>query len=391
MDHSKFNDQKTEYAGGAFHCDLPKGKTEGVITVEENSIRFGTESNSLYFPFRNLEISFGGAADRLIFFKHSKHKDWTIFTSDQTILNHYRILRDPLISKQLASLQKRKLNGYILWSGLFMVLIGVIYGFIFLKEPLLRWTVSKIPLSWETEFGNTLYDQMSSTLQVIDDPELMMESRRILKPLSDSIDHLSYDIQFHIIEDKAVNAFAIPGGHIILNTGFLLQAENPEEIAGVVAHEIAHISCRHGIRQLVNSTGLYLIVQATIGNVGGILEAISENGSFLLTQKFSRDFETEADEEALKYLLNARINPDGMLKFFKKLIPENEELDDNASKNTEELFSFISTHPPTQKRIDNINNLLKNSTNEENYIVFNVDFEAFQKQLKSYQNKSGGI
>ncbi|KAF0116557.1 MAG: peptidase M48 family protein [Rhodospirillaceae bacterium] len=96
-------------------------------------------------------------------------------------------------------------------------------------------------------------------------------------------------LRLHILKSTAVNAFVLPGGHIVVMDGLIQAAEEPDDLAGVLAHEMAHIAHRHTVRQMVRHMGLGLIVDTATGGMGG------EIGRLLLTLSYSRDDEREAD------------------------------------------------------------------------------------------------
>src|SRR5690606_26365284 len=135
---------------------------------------------------------------------------------------------------------------------------------------------------WEVSLGNTLFEQMIRNEREVTDPDLTARLRKITDPLVNGLNEPRYPVQFHIIEDPTVNAFAIPGGHVVIHSGLRLAADTPEEVAGVLAHEIAHITRRHGFRSLISSLGLYQVLQMFVGDATSLLAVLANNGAFLL-------------------------------------------------------------------------------------------------------------
>jgi predicted Zn-dependent protease len=126
----------------------------------------------------------------------------------------------------------------------------------------------------------------------------------------------------------------------------LKAARRPEEVAGVLAHELAHVTQKHGFRKIIESAGLMATIQFLFGDASGMLGVITESSRYLLNQKFSRDFEREADDVGWDCLVVARIDPRGMIDFFKTL-----KLEQEKSNVPVDAVSFLSTHPPTKERI----------------------------------------
>ena len=141
-----------------------------------------------------------------------------------------------------------------------------------------------------------------------------------------------------------VNAFALPGGYIFVNYGLIEKAATPEEVAGVLAHEIQHVLKRHGLKNVVGRAGLGLILGLLLGDLEGLGGLIIGASSELAALSFSREQEEEADALGLELLYAANIDPSGLPSFFEKLSAEQE------SKGTA-LPSFLSTHPDTTERI----------------------------------------
>ena len=105
---------------------------------------------------------------------------------------------------------------------------------------------------------------------------------------------------------------------MVIHSGLLMAADSPEEIAGVLGHEIAHVTQRHSIRSIMSSAGLFLVLQTMLGDVTSIVAVLANNSAFLLSRKFSRDFERRADNQGWEYLLAADIKPEGMITFSRR-------------------------------------------------------------------------
>jgi len=143
-----------------------------------------------------------------------------------------------------------------------------------------------------------------------------------------------------------VNAFAAPGGRIVIFKGLIDQAQSPDEIAGVLAHELTHVQLRHPAKALLRQAGLSMLVQSLSGDMG---EAVD----FAVLMRSSRDAERAADAGALDLLRQARISPAGFDDFFKRMEKRKApaEKRDASTALLEKLGSFTSTHPGGAERI----------------------------------------
>ena len=147
-------------------------------------------------------------------------------------------------------------------------------------------------------------------------------------------------IKVHVFRADVVNAFALPGGHLVVNSALIADCKNPEQLCGVLAHEIAHIELRHVMNKLVREVGMALLVNMTTG--GGDGGQIGEVVGVLSSKAFDRDLEREADKKAVDYLVNARIDPHPFADFL--YLTGNGESD--------EAFEWLSTHPSSKERMD---------------------------------------
>lgn len=245
-----------------------------------------------------------------------------------------------------------------------------------ITEGLVDWVAAQVPVSWQVKIGKTLKDQVLSQYRVLDSEDVQTELKKLVKPLVEGQTSNEYPFQFYIVKSSEVNAFALPGGFVVINSQLILDSDSANEVQGVLAHEIGHIAKQHHLRQLVKTAGLYLIVDAIIGDVSGFLAVLVENSSYLLTQKFSRDYESEADDYAWNLLVNAGITPEGMISFFRKL---HEKQADSSWSSLEEKLNFLSTHPTTESRIQQLQSKKLPQNFKENELV--LDFQNFKDTI----------
>ena len=135
-------------------------------------------------------------------------------------------------------------------------------------------------------------------------------------------------------------SFALPGGWVVLFRGLIEEAEAPEEVAGVLAHEIGHVVHRHGTERIFKALGVQLLVQIVMGGVSDGL--MSSAGQVLLLLSYSREDEAEADAAALDLLAAAGMRNDGLAAFFRRLAEQESDLP--------EALRFLSTHPSLRAR-----------------------------------------
>ncbi|HUX66651.1 MAG TPA: M48 family metallopeptidase [Terriglobales bacterium] len=201
-------------------------------------------------------------------------------------------------------------------------------------------------LEKEIALGKTLAQQVEATARMEKDPAVNEYINRVAQNL---VRHSDAKVPFtvRVVESPDVNAAALPGGYFFVNTGLILAADNEAELAGAMAHEIAHVAARHGTRtatkgELINYATLPLIfVGGGIGLAGRSLASIAVPMSFL---RFSRSDEKEADYLGLQYMYETGYDPQAFTEMFEKLLSEEKHQPGMIAK-------AFETHPPTPDRI----------------------------------------
>lgn len=157
-------------------------------------------------------------------------------------------------------------------------------------------------------------------------------------------DDFTWEIK--IINKPVINAFATPGGYVYVYTGLMKYLDNEAQLAGVIAHEMAHADLRHSTKQLTKQYGFSILLSVLLGDNAGQMASIAGDlAQGLSSLAFSRDDEYQADEFSVKYLIKTDYDPRGAQGFFEKMMKE------NGSSNTP---VFLSTHPADDDRIANI-------------------------------------
>jgi Zn-dependent protease with chaperone function len=326
----------------------------GELRVLLDQVRFESGTLNGTLPLAGLRLRRGGHNDEQLFFEHPEFPGWSFYTSDDRLMHDPILTAHPNFSGELLRLARRKRSTppiAFIGIGLVALVLACLVGLWLAKDRIAEYIADKIPISWEQKFGDQVYAQVAQQGKILTDSKWAPEIKRITDRLEPVVAKSGYTFQFHIVQDTNVNAFAIPGGHVVILTGLLEHAESSEEVAGVLAHELAHVTRKHSLRNMIKSAGLILMIQAVLGDASGLLALAGEGSRFLLQQKFSRDFEREADDTGWSYLTEARIDPRGMITFFKKM----KVMIANAGMSSmENSLALLNTHPASQERIDHL-------------------------------------
>lgn len=372
------------FDAGAFHPDHGPRRVSGTLRIDGGMVGFQGDAGFFAFPLDTVQVSLGGASDRLVFFAHESFPKASIFTADQRILDHPAFAQNPTLARARARLRQRKLLARGLTLGIIGLILAAIAGLWFAKNPMVRAIASQVPAEWERKLGDTAFAQVSLGSKFITDPAVKKQLDQLAAPLLAVVPQDRYQFKLHLIEDASLNAFALPGGNVALHTGLLLAAESPEEVLGVLGHELSHVTAQHGLRGIVEGLGLYAVISTFFGDVSGLAAILVNNAPFLLTQKFSRDHEREADEQGFRYLEAAKLNPRGLLTFFAKMRREEEKLKEKLPAGAAlDALSFLSTHPATAERAARLERLLAASPRKDGFATVDLDFQAFQAALRA--------
>jgi Zn-dependent protease with chaperone function len=214
---------------------------------------------------------------------------------------------------------------------------GAVAGLPLASGPL----AALVPLEWEEAMGERIVDGMAGSYGVCDEPAGLAALHRLGDRLAANID-TPYSFKIRVIDVGMVNAFAAPGGQVALLRGLIEKAESPDEVAGVLAHEMGHVVHRHPMRGLIRRLGLTVLISGLIGG-----DVAGEAGALLVELSYSREDEAAADEAAVDILADAGLRADGLVAFFDRLGGEAEE-----DQSSESFLTFFSTHPASETRRD---------------------------------------
>jgi len=360
----------------ALSPQFPNGRTPGTLEIINGTLCFKNREQKIFgMPLKGAEIKQGGAGNRYIYFTHAAYPELTFYTDDKVILNQPDIKFD----QQHASSGKQiktnhKLGMALIYSFLGLIVAMIVSLFVF-RGLIVEHIASLLSPAQEQEMASGMRASAIAGKKIITDSSIQRRLGMITTPLVNSVDNKEFKFSFTIIEDETLNAYALPGGAIIIHSGLIQKAKSAEEVAGVLAHEISHVTRRHHIRGIIGNMGLYVIVRGFLGDITGVSTELATAGATLGSLKYSRDFETEADDNGWKLLNNADINPNGMIAFFETMKKEQGQV---------EMSDFISTHPGTAERIKN----LKGKKIEHTaFMNFPFNFETFKQDIKTYFNQ----
>ena len=241
-------------------------------------------------------------------------------------------------------------------------------------------------LEREIALGKQLAQEVERSAKFVDDPQVLDYVNRVGQNLVRNSDaRVPFTIK--VIDSDQINAFALPGGFFYVFSGLILRADEESELAGVMAHEIAHVCARHGTRNATKAeiTQLAMIPAMIFIPYTWAGYAIYEGLQFAIPLqflKFSRDAEREADYLGLQYMYKAGYDPNSYVTFFEKVQAEERRRPGSIPK-------VFADHPPTAERIRNIQEeIARILPVRSEYVVTTSEFDVVKARLRLIQNRS---
>src|SRR5579872_2386702 len=235
----------------------------------------------------------------------------------------------------------------------------------------------------EVAMGKQYAAQVEQSAKLINDPVINEYVNRIGQNL---VRHSDAKVPFTIkvIDDDQINAFALPGGFFYVNTGTILAADDESELAGVMAHEIAHVCARHAMRQMTRANWANFATIPLIFVGGGIGYAAYEAAGIgipLTFMKFSRGFEAQADYLGTQYLYASGYDPQAMVVFFKKI-------EATEKKKPGALAKAFASHPATPDRVEHTQQeIARILPPKDEYVVTTSEFDTVKARLGAIENR----
>jgi predicted Zn-dependent protease len=208
---------------------------------------------------------------------------------------------------------------------------------------------ARVPVSWEERLGNAAVEQLLASHRRCIDPEREAAIAAIVTRLLEPVARVPYTFRVTVVDDSTVNAYAVPGGQIVLLRGLVAQSRTSEELAGVLAHEIQHVLRRHATRLLLQHASTGLLLVAVSGDLTGVMAYGIESARVLGTLSYSRHLESEADLDGLRMLLAAEVDPNGMIAFFETLR--------SGERGLPSAGRYLASHPLAADRVESLKRL----------------------------------
>jgi predicted Zn-dependent protease len=223
------------------------------------------------------------------------------------------------------------------------VLVGS-FALIWFLFQLINWSPitkhKKVDIVSEKKIGEILWEGIKQTEKVSSDSLVIGKLDSLVDGICLSNGIKRNSIELHLVEKNEMNAFAMPGGHLVVYTGLIKKTKNSDQLCGVLAHEIAHIQLNHVVEKLTAEIGITVLFSLLTNGDAHLIQEVLRN---LSSTSFSRGLEKEADLKALLYMNKANINPIALSEFMKIMSQEEDDFSNS--------LEWFSTHPSSKNRL----------------------------------------
>ncbi|MFD2524144.1 M48 family metallopeptidase [Emticicia soli] len=263
------------------------------------------------------------------------------------------------------------IRGALIGVAIFSVIASIVY-FVLLPS-LASYMLSKIPVSTEIAIGDKFFESF------IRNAEVDKEKSKVLNDFASKIDfQTEYPLKFTVVKDKQVNAFALPGGNIVVYSGILDKMKSAEELAALLSHEATHVKERHSLQGLSRNLAGSVLISLVFGDTGSISSVLASKAEDLYQLGFSRSMEKEADLKGLQLMYHNRLDPQGMVYLMERL---NEE---EKKQGSTKMLSYLNSHPMTDERLAYIKEHSRKRSGISNDNLDNIWKELKETSIKDY-------
>lgn len=326
--------------GAGVPCGLGFDGGELLVVADAGTLRVAAEA---------LSVTAGGADDDAMLIGWTQESGtYSAIVFDAAAQQSLVDAAPPAIATRLrrghrsARYHRRKWNAVL--ATLAAVGIAIVVAW-WQSDAITAWLAEQVPLAREERLGQLLLTQLQSEGGLRDEGPAVDAVRNIGERLTRGS---RYRYQWFVKEDPEVNAFAAPGGIVVVYSGLIEETESAEELAGVIAHEVQHVERRHVLQEMIHSAGWAAILAVALGDVSAITGVMIHQFG---TLRHSRELEREADAGGVAALARAGIPPDSMTKLMKRLLAEEKK------SGTAVTFTLLSTHPATDERLAEVSRL----------------------------------
>lgn len=330
----------------------PQIRESGTLALAGQRMVFTSDARKIEMSVHGCSIALGGAANRHAFIGHPSHPEATIDITDFSFFREPAFKGHPQAAQFTAQKNKHKTAHFLSYAFVWMLVLVPFYLVFFQRDMLVNIAVDRIPPALDIKLGDLMYGEDGD--EVITDRAANDAVARMVAPIIKAAQTdpaaAPFTYRIHIIKSDEVNAYALPGGHILLHTGLIAKTQTPEELLGVLAHEIGHVNGRHSMKQIVHSLSTWAFLMFLGADPNHVVMMLGDQAKTLAARGFTRAHEHEADRLSYDYMKAAGYDPQGISAFFARLKEEEDKSVLTRAANNR-FTALLSTHPLTDDRM----------------------------------------
>lgn len=349
----------------SYHTSPGAAPIESTVLVFDKNLNVGFRnpdgSNAMInWLLKDVEVSFDFSSQHTRL-RHTHHSGGELFINGNDAAN---FVKDMQAEQQKAWHKKSSGKEWIRNSLLFLGILGILVLLYLLIVPWLSQKLaSKVSIKTEKQLGDAVYDALGLAGQ--EDTAKTFVLNEFFKAMEVST---AYDIKITVVNDNVVNAFALPGGRIVVYSALLKEINSYPELAALLSHEFTHINNKHSTKRIFRQLGSKVFLGLLFGRFGTVTSVVVNHADNLKSLKYSRSLEKEADMDGLAILTTRGIDPRGFVDLFHHL---------KEAAPTNAMPEFLGSHPDVDKRIRYIRDASQGSTVKED-----VQLKAIFEKLK---------
>ncbi|GEM_PF-2046260 len=356
-----------------------QSRESGTLVVTEHRMIFRNDTREVEVSIHGCTITLGGAANLHAYVTHPSRPDVTLDITDFSFFRQAAFRDHPQAQQFKKDQGRHKTLRRLSLAFVAFLVLAPLYLVFFERDWLVDRVVARIPEEADMVVGDLFIKVYEDS--IIDDKALAADVARLTGPLIAAARTPPFAYNIHIIDSDEMNAYAVPGGHILIHSALIEKTESAEELLGVLAHEAAHINGRHSMKHILHGLGTWAFLFLLGGDPNHIVAMVGDHAQTLSARGYSRQHEHEADAAGYDYMVRAGLNPDGINRFFMRLKDEEDKNILRKGMNSP-LTNLFSTHPLTDDRIAALDALMaQNKLAIRNNGLQDFDYAAFKARV----------
>ena len=283
----------------------------GSVAVGDDALIFSCSSLTLRLTYEEILLDFSGKRNAAVNFQHPDHPQWRVTAYEHRILRERVFKERGNLRQQISDVRSRQQGVGKVVANIFFValLVGLAHVAGYAVEQAAPQVVGQLPMARDVEIGEQLRPLAEEAYPAGSYPTVEARLNGMLQQLVPAEAREHFQFKVHVVEEPRPVAFSLPGGEIWISIGLLRVAQDADQVAGVLAHEIGHVINRHVVRRSISRKGASMILRGLLGDASGITRAILGDARRLVAPDYPRTLDIEADGVAWSLMTKAGINP----------------------------------------------------------------------------------